>query len=100
MYWVFMRLLHKTEVDAGAPQVTTDNSKLLQEAAGNLPAVFYYHFRSPVVACGLLTSTSSCMYSVFTCLLHKTEVDPGAPQVTTGHSKLLQEAAGKLLAVF
>jgi hypothetical protein len=30
----------KTEVDAGAPQVTTGHSKLLQEAAGNLPAVF------------------------------------------------------------
>jgi hypothetical protein len=100
MYLVFTRLLHNTEVDAGAPQVTTGHSKLLQEAAGNLPAVFKHNFRSPVVACGLPTSTSSCMYSVFTRLLHKTEVDAGAPQVTTGHSKLLQEAAGNLPAVF
>jgi hypothetical protein len=40
------------------------------------------------------------MYTVFMSLLHKTEVDAGAPQVTTGHSKLLQKAAGNLLAVF
>jgi hypothetical protein len=37
---VTTHLLYKTEVDAGTPQVTTGHSKLLQEAAGNLPAVF------------------------------------------------------------
>jgi hypothetical protein len=63
-----------------------------QEVAGNLPA--------PSAPCGVPLSTSSCMYSVFMRLLHKTEVDAGAPQVTTGHSKLPQEAAGNLPAVF